>query len=60
MKEHQHQAVVGVGRKKYPQKPCRVFATHKKLKRTRRFCNTFKVPLLKEDFSTKYHTGMKC
>jgi hypothetical protein len=28
MKEHQLQAIVGAGKKKYPQKPCRVYAAH--------------------------------
>jgi hypothetical protein len=30
MKEHQPQAIVGVGKKKYPQKPCIVCAAYKK------------------------------
>jgi hypothetical protein len=29
MKEQQLQAIVAVGRKKYPQKPCKLCATHK-------------------------------
>jgi hypothetical protein len=50
MKKHQLQEIVGVGGNKYPQKPCRVCAAHRKRKNTRYICNTCKVPLRKEDF----------
>jgi hypothetical protein len=36
--EHHLQAVVRVGKKKYPQKPCRVYAAHKKHQDTGYIC----------------------
>jgi hypothetical protein len=60
MKEHQFQAIVGVGKKKYPQKPCRVCAAHRKCKDMRYICSTFKVPLRKGDCFRRCHTRMKC
>jgi hypothetical protein len=59
MKEHQLQAIVGVGKNKYPQKPYRLCAAHKKLKDTRCICGIHKVPLHKRDCFTRYHTRMK-
>jgi hypothetical protein len=59
MKEHQFQAIVGAGKNKYPQKPCRVWAAHRKRKDTRYICNKCKVPLHKGDCFTRYHTRMK-
>jgi hypothetical protein len=53
MKEHQFQAIIGVGKKKYPQKPCRVCAAHKKKNKDARYiCNTCKVPLHEGDCFT--------
>jgi hypothetical protein len=49
MKQHQLQAIFGIGRKKYPPKPCRVRAAQIKRKDTRYICNTCKVPLHKCD-----------
>jgi hypothetical protein len=49
MKEHQLQAIVGVGKKKYPQKPCKVCAAHKKNVKTPDISATHaKSPSMKE------------
>jgi hypothetical protein len=58
--EHQLQAIFGVGKEKYPYKPCRVCAADIKRKETRYSCNTCKVPLHKGDCFTRYHTRTKC
>jgi hypothetical protein len=58
MKEHQFQAVVGVRKKKYPQKPCRVCAAHKK-KGYQIYMQHIQSPLHEGDCFTRYHTRMK-
>jgi hypothetical protein len=58
MKEHQLQAIVGGGKKKYPQKPCRVCAAHRKRKDIRYICNTCEALLHKGDCFTRCHNRM--
>jgi hypothetical protein len=54
-----HQEIVGVGKRKYPQKPCRVCAANIKHKDTKYIRKTCKVIPHKEDCFTRYHTRMK-
>jgi hypothetical protein len=48
IREYQLEAIVGVGKEKYPQKLCTVCAAYKKRKDTRYIYNTCKVPCIKE------------
>jgi hypothetical protein len=60
--EHQLQAIVGVAKRKYPQKPCRVRAANKKCQNARCtcICKPSKISLHKGDCFMRYHTRMKC
>ena len=55
VKKHKLQATV-TGNKKYPSKPCRVCAAHKKRKATRYICSFCNVPLHKGESFERYHT----
>lgn len=55
VKKHKLQAIV-TGNKKYPSKPCRVCAAHKKRKETRYICSFCTVPLHKGECFERYHT----
>jgi hypothetical protein len=59
MKKHKFQAVVGVGEKKYLQKPCRMCAAHKKSKDARYICNICKVPLHEGKYFKRYYSRTK-
>jgi hypothetical protein len=48
MKEHQLQAIVAVGKKKYPQKPCRVCAAQQNVKTPDISAKHAKSPCMKE------------
>ncbi|XP_069702803.1 uncharacterized protein [Periplaneta americana] len=59
MSDHKLEAIIRVGKKKYPQKPCRVCAVHKLRKDTRYICSFCKVPLHKGQCFERYHTVKK-
>lgn len=56
IKDHFITLIIGSGKKKYPQRICRVCAAHKKRSETRYTCNFCGVPLHKGDCFQKYHT----
>ncbi|KOC64477.1 hypothetical protein WH47_01061 [Habropoda laboriosa] len=59
MKQHILKQIVGKGKKKYPQKPCKVCSSKKNRSETRYMCQFRQVPLHKGECFTKYHTSKK-
>lgn len=56
IKRHRPEPIMGNGKKRYPQKRCKVCSAHKLRKDTRYICGFCKVPLHRGSCFERYHT----